>query len=31
MLFFKVKEKQINVERFLYGPRDWINVLKNMN
>ena len=31
MLFFKVKEKQINIERFLYGPRDWINLLKNMN
>jgi len=27
MLFYKVKEKQINIERFLYGPRDWINIL----
>ena len=31
MLFFKVNEKQINIERFLYGPRDWINLLRNMN
>ncbi|MCL1928440.1 MAG: type II toxin-antitoxin system RelE/ParE family toxin [Treponema sp.] len=31
MLFFKVKEKQINIVRFLYGPRDWINILGNMN
>ena len=31
MLFFKVKEKKINIERFLYGPRDWINILNNMN
>ena len=31
MLFFKVKEKEINVERFLYGPRDWINILENTN
>ena len=31
MLFFKVKEKQINIDRFLYGPRDWINILENMN
>jgi len=30
MLFFKVKEKQINIERFLYGPRNWINILENM-
>ena len=27
MLFFKVREKQINIDRFLYGPRDWINIL----
>jgi plasmid stabilization system protein ParE len=31
MLFFKVKEKQINIDRFLYGPRDWINILKETN
>jgi len=31
MLFFKVKDKQINIERFLYGHRDWINILNNMN
>jgi hypothetical protein len=33
MLFFRVKknEKIINVERFLYGPRDWINILENMD
>ena len=31
MLFFKVKEKQINIDRFLYGPRDWINILENTN
>ena len=30
MLFFRIKEDIINVERFLYGPRDWINILKNM-
>ena len=30
MLFFKIKEKQINVARFLYGPRDWNNILENM-
>ena len=35
MLFFRVKdkdkEKEINVERFLYGPRDWITILENTN
>ena len=31
MLFFKVKDKIINVERLLYGPRDWINILVNMS
>jgi len=31
MLFFRVNEKAINVERFLYGPRDWINILNGMN
>ena len=30
MLFFKVNKNQINVERFLYGPRDWINILNSM-
>jgi len=29
MLFFRVKENEINIERFLYGPRDWINILEN--
>ena len=29
MLFFKVKDKVINIDRFLYGPRDWINILEN--
>jgi len=33
MLFFRVKEKEkeINVERFLYGPRDWITTLESTN
>ena len=31
MLFFKVIDKIINVERFLYGPRDWINILGTKN
>jgi plasmid stabilization system protein ParE len=33
MLFFRVKKNEniINVERFLYGPRDWANILENMN
>jgi len=31
LLFFKVREKQIYIERFLYGPRDWINIIGNMN
>jgi len=30
MLFYKAREKEINIERFLYGPRDWINILENM-
>jgi plasmid stabilization system protein ParE len=29
MLFYKVKEKQINIDRFLYGHRDWMNLLYN--
>ena len=28
LLFYKVKEKQIEIIRFLYGSRDWINILK---
>jgi len=31
MLFFKVKDKQINIDRFLYGHRDWMNILVNEN
>ena len=31
MLFYKVKEKQINIDRFLYGHRDWMNILKETN
>jgi len=31
MLFYKVKEKQINIDRFLYGQRDWINILGRAN
>jgi plasmid stabilization system protein ParE len=31
MLFYKVKENQINFDRFLYGPRDWINILNETN
>jgi hypothetical protein len=31
MLFYKVKEKQINIDRFLYGPRDWMNILRETN
>jgi plasmid stabilization system protein ParE len=29
MLFYTVEEKQINIIRFLYGYRDWINILQN--
>ena len=28
LLFFLVKEKQIEIIRFLYGYRDWINMLE---
>jgi plasmid stabilization system protein ParE len=28
MIFYIVEEKQINIIRFLYGHRDWINILK---
>jgi len=31
MLFFKVKEKYINIDRFLYGHRDWMNLLGSEN
>ena len=31
LLFFKVKEKQINIDRFLYGHRDWMNILDDDN
>jgi toxin ParE1/3/4 len=31
ILFYKVKEKQINIYRFLYGHRDWMNILGNEN
>jgi len=27
MLFYTVEEKQVNIIRFLYGHRDWINIL----
>jgi plasmid stabilization system protein ParE len=28
MLFYIVEENQINIIRFLYGRRNWINILK---
>ena len=31
MLFYIVKEKQINIIRFLYGQRDWTHILQNTN
>ena len=31
MLFYIVEGKQINIIRFLYGHRDWINILKETN
>jgi plasmid stabilization system protein ParE len=31
MLFYIVKENQIKLIRFLYGHRDWINILNNTN
>jgi plasmid stabilization system protein ParE len=31
MLFYIIEEKEINMVRFLYGHRDWINILKNTN
>jgi plasmid stabilization system protein ParE len=27
-LFYIIEEKEINIVRFLYGHRDWINILK---
>jgi len=30
MLFYKVDNKIVNIIRFLYGPRDWKNILENM-
>ena len=31
MLFYIVDEKQVNIIRFLYGRRDWMNILKETN
>jgi plasmid stabilization system protein ParE len=31
MLFYTVEEKQINIIRFLYGHRAWINILQHTN
>ncbi|MDR1278708.1 MAG: type II toxin-antitoxin system RelE/ParE family toxin [Treponema sp.] len=31
MLFYIVEENQIKIIRFLYGHRDWINILNNTN
>jgi plasmid stabilization system protein ParE len=31
MLFYIIGEKEIDIVRFLYGHRDWINILKNTN
>ena len=31
MIFFIVIEKQIEIIRFLYGPMDWMNILRNEN
>ena len=28
MIFYIVEENQINIIRFLYGHRDWMNILK---
>ena len=28
MLFYIVEEKRVNIIRFLYGRRNWINILK---
>jgi addiction module RelE/StbE family toxin len=29
LLFYIIQEKEINIVRFLYGHRDWINILTN--
>jgi plasmid stabilization system protein ParE len=31
MLFYTVEEKQIHIIRFLYGHRDWMNILKSVD
>ena len=31
MIFFTVIEKQIEIIRFLYGPMDWMNILRDEN
>ena len=31
MMFFKIIEKQIEIIRFLYGPMDWMNILRDEN
>ena len=28
MIFYKIKKKQIEIVRFLYGYRDWMNILE---
>jgi len=30
MLFFTVEDKTINIVRFMYGHRDWINILEKL-
>ena len=31
MIFYIVEDKSINIIRFLYGHRDWINILEKIN
>jgi addiction module RelE/StbE family toxin len=31
MLFYIVDEKEVNIIRFLYGHRDWMNIIKETN
>jgi plasmid stabilization system protein ParE len=31
MMFYIVEENRINIVRFLYGRRDWINILRDSN
>ena len=31
MIFYKVIEQHIDIIRFIYGPRDWISILINMD